>query len=94
MERSFTVGEWVHVVLTWSRENRIGKLYKNGNKTGEAIADPNLSLDLNPTGSKAFDIGLKGDTGHSFHGYIRDLMVFDRAISDAELNGIFSTSSN
>ena len=84
----------MHVAWTWSRENRIGKLYTNGTKTAEAAADPNLNLDLNPSDRPAFDIGLKRDSGNSIHGYMRDLIVFDRAISDAELTEIFSRSSN
>ena len=80
------VGEWMHVASTWSRENRIGKLYINGIQTGQqGVTDPTKSLDLNPTGHKVFDIGLKRDAGNTLDGYLRDLIVIGKAISDQEL---------
>ena len=81
------------MAFTWSRENRVGKLYINGTKTGER-AGPSGNLDLNPTGHTVFDIGLKGDNRNSntLHGYLRDLMAIDRPISEGELKSIFDLS--
>lgn len=96
MIRRIIIGEWMHVAFTWSRENRVGKLYIDGVKTGEQTATgPQGILDLNPTGHTVFDIGLKRDSmdKSTLHGYLRDLMVIDSAISDEELKDIFVLSS-
>ena len=78
------------MTFTWSRENRLGKLYINGTETGSGrVADHSKSVNLNPTGHKVFDIGLKRDSGSTLNGYLRDLMVIGRAISDEEVHHIF-----
>ena len=85
----------MHVAFTWSRENRVGKLYINGTKSGEMGATSG-NLDLNPSGHTVFDIGLKRDSSmdkSTLHGYLRDLMVIDREISEEDLNDIFGWSS-
>ena len=86
----------MHVAFTWSRENRVGKLYIDGVKTGEKTAAWSQgTLDLNPTGHTVFDIGLKRDdmTKNTFHGYLRDLIVIDSAISGKEVDDIFVQGS-
>ena len=86
----------MHVAFTWSRENRIGKLYIDGVKTGEETTTWSQgTLDLNPTGHTVFDIGLKRDdmTKNTFQGYLRDLIVIDSAISAKEVDEIFVQGS-
>lgn len=95
MLRPIIIDKWMHVAFTWSRENRVGKLYIDGVETGQkTTAWPQDTLDLNPTGHTVFDIGLKRDdmTKSTFHGYLRDLMVIDAAISGGEVNEIFVQS--
>ncbi|XP_078366557.1 uncharacterized protein LOC144650697 [Oculina patagonica] len=90
------IGEWMHVAFTWSRENRVGKLYIDGVKTGEQTATgPQGLLDLNPTGHTVFDIGLKRDNmvQSTLHGYLKDLMVVDSAINEKQLKDIFVLSN-
>jgi len=92
-----TTGQWIHVAFTWSRENRTGELFSNGTQIGtEAVKDHDRTIDLNPTNHIVFDIGLKRDdgTGKTLHGYLRDLMVITRAISDEEVKSIFAWSRN
>ena len=82
----------MHVAFTWSRENRVGKLYIDGAETGEQKTKwPQGTLDLNPTDHTVFDIGLKRDdmSKSTFHGYLRDLMVIGSAISEKEVDDIF-----
>ena len=83
------------MAFTWSRKNRFGKLYINGTKTGqEAARSPPDTLDLPSNDHIVFDIGLKRDSMDkgTFHGYLRHLMVIDRAISEEELRAIFAWS--
>ena len=78
---------------TWSRENQVGKVFINGIQTGqENVTDPSEGLDLNPTGHTVYDIGLKRDTGVTMDGYLRDLVVIDKAISDQEIKSILDGS--
>ena len=83
----------MQLAFTWSRENRIGKIYINGTQKGQQNATAG-SLDLPSSDHTVFDIGLKRDSmGKStFHGYLRDLMVIDRAIPEEELKTIFAWS--
>ena len=83
------------MAFTWSRENRVGKLYTDGVQTGEKTTPWSQdTLDLNPTGHTVFDIGLKRDNMNqsTFHGYLRDLMVIDSALSESEVDEIFAQS--
>ena len=95
MLRAIIVDKWMHLAFTWSRENRVGKLYIDGVEKGqETTAWSQDTLDLNPTGHTVFDIGLKRDNINksTFHGYLRDLMVIDAAISGGEVDDIFVQS--
>jgi len=95
MLRAIIIDKWMHVAFTWSRENRVGKLYIDGVETGqETTALSQDTLDLNPTGHTVFDIGLKRDDTEksTFHGYLRDLIVIDAAISGGEVDEIFVQS--
>ena len=92
-----TIGVWKHVAFTWDRENQIGRLYIDGTMTSKrTVADKSKSADLNPNDHTVYDIGLKRDERadqSSLHGYLRDLIVINRAISDAELKDIVAKSS-
>ena len=85
------------MAFTWSRENRTGELFSNGTQIGtEAVKDHNRTIDLKPNDHAVFDIGLKrdGKKEKTLHGYLRDLMVITRAISDEEVKNIFAWSRN
>ena len=82
----------MHVAFTWSREELIGRLYIDGFEEGKKkFRGSTINLDLNPTGHSVFDIGLKRDSSHlrNFHGFLRNLMVFDVAITGLEVKNIF-----
>ncbi|XP_068682535.1 sushi, von Willebrand factor type A, EGF and pentraxin domain-containing protein 1-like isoform X2 [Montipora foliosa] len=89
------INKWMHVAFTWSRENGVGKLYTDGVKTSERTTALSLAtIDLNPTGHTVFDIGLKRDNMNqsTFHGYLRDLIVIDSALSEKEVDEYFEQS--
>jgi len=92
---NITTHQWIHVAFTWSRENRTGELFNNGTRTGiQVVKDEKKTIDLNPTNHPVFDIGYKRDSKTTLHGYLRDLMVITRAISDEEVKNIFAWSRN
>ena len=85
--------KWMHVAFTWSREGLLGRLYIDGFEEGkQRVLESTINLDLNPTGHSVFDIGLKRDSSfqHTFHGFLRNLMVFDVAITGLEVKEIFT----
>nr|XP_058961571.1 low-density lipoprotein receptor-related protein 2-like [Pocillopora verrucosa] len=85
--------KWMHVAFTWSREGLLGRLYIDGFEEGkQRVLGSTINLDLNPTGHSVFDIGLKRDSlfQHTFHGFLRNLMVFDVAITGLEVKKIFT----
>ncbi|CAH3032918.1 unnamed protein product [Pocillopora meandrina] len=85
--------KWMHVAFTWSREGLLGRLYIDGFEEGkQRVLGSTINLDLNPTGHSVFDIGLKRDSSfqHTFHGFLKNLMVFDVAITGLEVKKIFT----
>lgn len=82
----------IGLVLKSSRKGLIGRLYIDGfQKEKQNVLGSVINLDLNPTGHSVFDIGLKRDSSHqrTFHGFLRNLMVFDVAIAGLEVKNIF-----
>ena len=68
-------------------------MYIDGLEEGkQGVRGSTTDLDLNPTGHSVFDIGLKRDSSfqHTFHGFLRNLMVFDVAITGLEVKEIFT----
>lgn len=82
----------IGLVLKSSRKGLIGRLYIDGfQKEKQNVLGSVINLDLNPTGHSVFDIGLKRDSSHqrTFHGFLRNLMVFDVVIAGLEVKNIF-----
>ena len=79
----------MHVAFTWSRDRKEGILYINGNKT-DSKSVSNGPLDLIENNHTVFDIGLKRDSINkpTFDGYMRDLLVVDKALSEDEVKNL------
>ena len=85
-QRKIIPNEWMHVALTWSREKKEGILYIDGIIQGiQRVSDGLLNLKKNS--HTVFDIGLKRDNTlrPTFDGYMRDLLVVDKALSGDEV---------
>ena len=78
--------KWMHVAFTWSRDRKEGILYIDGIIKGSKSVS-NGSLDLIENNHTVFDIGLKRDSMKipTFDGYMRDLLVVDKALSGDEV---------
>ena len=74
------------MAFTWSRDRKEGILYIDGNKT-DSKSVSNGPLDLIENNHTVFDIGLKRDRMHfpTSDGYMRDLLVVDKALSGDEV---------
>lgn len=83
---------WTHVVFTWNRKTRKGKLYFNGFEVGEKTSDyQGQDIDLNLTNHTVYEIGFKKDTGEVLQGSLRDLAVFLRTLSPDDVYKLYST---
>jgi hypothetical protein len=89
------IGEWIHVAFTINDQTKIAKFYVNGQPTNDEFnfgssddLNFNLSNDLyvgNPTpGSNA--------NRTSFDGSMRELMLFNRALTDQEIQKIYQST--
>ena len=85
-QRKVIPNRWMHVAFTWSRERKEGILYVDGIRRGGSRVS-NGPLDLIENNHTVFDIGLKRDRMHfpTFDGYMRDLLVVDKALSGDEV---------
>jgi hypothetical protein len=82
----FSREQWTHVVFTLENINDksnppVGKLYLNGKLQG-AIEKWNMTFDWDP--AKVLLV-----LGASYVGYLDDLAVFDRALTDVEIDRIY-----
>ena len=85
-QRKIIPSKWMHVAFTWSRDRKEGILYIDGIRMGGRRVS-NGPLDLIENNHTVFDIGLKRDSMHfpTFDGYMRDLLVVDKALSGDEV---------
>ena len=85
-QRKIIPNKWMHVAFTWSRDRKEGILYIDGiiEGSGRVSHGP---LDLIENDHTVFDIGLKRDSINkpTFDGYMRDLLVVDKALSGDEV---------
>jgi hypothetical protein len=82
------IGQWTHIALTY--DGSMIKLYANGALVGQESKTGNINGDDVP-----FDIGgraIDNGTG-KFNGLIDEVEVFDRALSQKEIQGIFDAGS-
>ena len=85
-QRKIIPSKWMHVAFTWSRDRNKGILYKDGiGKDSKRVF--HRSLDLIENNHTVFDIGLERDSMNkpTFDGYMRDLLVVDKALSGYEV---------
>ena len=88
-QRKIIPNRWMHVAFTWSRDRKEGILYIDGIRT-DGTSVYNGALDLIENDHTVFDIGLKRDSINkpTFDGYMRDLLVVDKALSGDEVKNM------
>jgi len=83
-----TTNDWVHVVLTFAGgSNGAVKLYVNGNVTVTTTYTPNLT-------SGKTSIGRIGTSGYHFDGLVDNTVIYDRALSDSEIQSLYLGNSS
>ncbi len=82
---------WTHVVFTWNRKTRKGKLYFDGIQVGDTPSSyTGQDIDLNLTNHTMYEIGFKKDTGEVLQGLLRDLAVVLRTLSPGDVSKLYS----
>jgi hypothetical protein len=90
------LGEWIHVAFTLDASTGNAQFYINGQATGDTVNDSGNASDINFDVPNNLYIGQQ-DPAHnvdraSFDGEIREVMIFNRAISAEEVQKIFNST--
>src|SRR5438445_6515942 len=86
-----TTDTFQHVAATYSKTNGVAKLYRNGN----VIASQNFGT-LRPQTTYDLYLGTRASgsgTGSLFIGLMDEVAVYNRALSDSEIQSIFSAGT-
>ena len=87
--RPVPLNQWVHIGASWNRDTVQGQLFVDGKLIKTKSGRSNLgSLDLVSNSHAVYDIGFKRMDGAKFHGYIRDLRVFRKALTEEEMTHV------
>lgn len=79
------------MVFTWNRKTRKGELYFNGKQVADTTSSyQGQDIDLKLTNHTVYEIGFKKDTGELLQGSLRDLAVFLRTLSPADVSKLYS----
>ncbi|HLE63640.1 MAG TPA: LamG-like jellyroll fold domain-containing protein, partial [Pyrinomonadaceae bacterium] len=83
---SVPLDAWTHIACTYDQESAIARLYVNGE---EVAAEPTSTPLPIPTSAADLSIGKRiGATNRNFEGLIDEVEVFDRVLSQAEIQSI------
>ena len=87
--RPVPLNQWVHIGASWNRDTVQGQLFVDGKMIKTKSGKSNLGgLDLVSNSHAVYDIGFKRMDGDKFHGYIRDLRVFRKALTEEEMTRV------
>ena len=78
------VKQWTFITGTWDRATKEATIYQDGAQVGQKNSSRN-DLDLPNHVRSVFDVGYKRDSNTPMHGEMRDLAVFDRALTSQEI---------
>ena len=88
--RTVPDNEWTHLATAWDRDAAKLSMYVNGELTKTAQGG-SVSLDLKKNDHAAYEIGLLRGDGTTFHGSIKELIIFDRALDEEEVKVVRGT---
>ncbi len=99
IEAYVTPGQLTHVAGTLDDATGLISLYLNGKLAGQSTTDVRLYADLNPASNPGIGIGNTGGysgtaTNYPFNGLIDELSVYNRALTQGEVLGIFKAGSD
>lgn len=78
--------KWLHLAVAWDFSASQVHVFIDGRKVG--TENQTKGTYLKHSSSITYDIGLKRDSGATLKGYVRNLMVFGKALAEEELANI------
>ena len=84
--RHTPVDKWFHMAAAWDQDTNEAYLVLDGQKVGTQ-AQANGSF-LRDNSNRVYDIGLKRDTGETLRGYLKDLIIIGKALTQEELANV------
>ncbi|XP_074612423.1 macrophage mannose receptor 1-like isoform X2 [Acropora palmata] len=79
---------WIHVAVTWDQANRTAKIFVNGQEKGSKTASVGLSsYEMRSNSHSYYQVGCKLDTTETFFGFVRNIKVLKRLLSNDEVEG-------
>ena len=82
------LNKWTHLVARWDGVGTLS-LFANGKQVDKASYNPNPTSGLSYHGNSGVFVGTQPGGTLSFSGSISDLRIYSRALSDAEITGIY-----
>lgn len=90
------LGEWIHVAFTIDDKTKVAQFYVNGQPTGDTV-NVGTSDDINFDVPNSLFIGRPDPASNhnraEFDGEMRDLMLFNRILSDNEIKRIYLSTT-
>jgi hypothetical protein len=91
------IGTWIHVAATLDDANGLMRLYTNAVVAAETMTDVRPLRRLDPQARPGIGIGnhssQPGPFNYPFHGLIDELSLYNRALSDCEIQAIYNAGS-
>ncbi|KAK3703042.1 hypothetical protein QZH41_018856 [Actinostola sp. cb2023] len=88
--------KWINIALTWNRTKNEGKFAVDGNYVSPSLlVTPDANAEIRITSSKTYRLGYPANINgaHTFNGYIKQLMVFNRALDIEEIKAAMEWSA-
>lgn len=90
------IGEWIHVAFTIDDKTKVSQFYVNGQPTGDTV-NVGTSDDINFDVPNNLFIGKPDPASNhnraEFDGEMRDLMLFNRVLTDNEIKRIYLSTA-
>jgi protocatechuate 3,4-dioxygenase beta subunit len=88
-----SLGAWIHAATTYDSSTGKVLLYFNGVQDGEQDVTPGQFIDSSVTDFLIGAVFTGGGINENFAGLIDELAIFNRALSPAEIQGIFNAGA-
>ena len=76
------------MAVTWDQANKIAKIFVNGQEKGSKTASVGLSsYEIRSNSHSYYQVGCKLDSMETFFGFVRNIKVFKRLLSNDEVEG-------
>lgn len=80
---TFDLGKWYHLVVVYDDTNDLFSVYQNGNLVGVIAAT------VNPTSnSNTFEVGARGDGLDFFDGLLKDVAIWNVALTPLQIKSL------